>query len=730
MDYSKHNDVINALRDSQTADEDERAKARECIHFVNKPDGQWEPDVINRLRGKPRYTDDRTNPIVNQIAGEIADAEFTLRAKPAGGDATKQDAQLFDGIIRNIRNISNADLTFNSAARMVTESGLAGWEIGQDYSDGDTFDQDLLIKPINDYAYRVWWDSSSFERTHEDAEFCFKLVYVSKEEYEKRWPDKSPQSIGQSQHDQAYYYKPDVIVIAEFFRRKPIKKTLYKMSNGAVYEDSDEFQMLLDELELAGITIEDERESQDHVVTMRYMDGAQWLDDEEDTVFSVIPIIPAYANFKVVEGKIIYRGAVEKLMDNQRVHNYAFSRNVEEIALKPRNKIFMTETQMEGHEAAISTLNTNMAPVQTYNVDPEAPPPFFMDTSNVNNAVAQLIEQTDVGMNRNAGLFASNMGENPGLQSGVAIEKQIQRGSIGVQPYFEAIDYAIVKTGKILINTIPKVYDATREVRILNEDGSFDLKTINQVVIDNQTGQPISLNDLSKGNYDVTVDIGSKYKNKQAETSEHFAQLAARDPSIMGLAMDVYFRNINSPGFDEIAERARAQMLLNGTIPLEQMTDEERANYEQEQAQAQQQPQTDPAAMAMAEAEMIKGQADMLNAQNKQAEIQIKAQQLQLEAAKIDLQRQSNVENTQSQTALNLAKIEQEQQKIDLSAQRQQADTMMQMQKQIVDTQKAQAEILNLLKQATGADAIMSPTVVRAYEETAQELTDEPKREV
>ena len=77
-----------------------------------------------------------------------------------------------------------------------------------------------------------------------------------------------------------------------------------------------------------------------------------------------------------------------------------------------------------------------------------------------------------------------------------------------------------------------------------------------------------------------------------------------------------------------------------------------------------------------------------------------------------------------------MAKIEQEQQKIDLSAQRQQADTMMQMQKQIVDTQKAQAEILNLLKQATGADAIMSPTVVRAYEETAQELTDEPKREV
>ena len=264
----------------------------------------------------------------------------------------------------------------------------------------------------------------------------------------------------------------------------------------------------------------------------------------------------------------------------------------------------------------------------------------------------------------------------------------------------------------------------------MNEDGSFDLKTINQVVIDNQTGQPISLNDLSKGNYDVTVDIGSKYKNKQAETTEHFAELAARDPSIMGLAMDVYFRNINSPGFDEIAERARAQMLANGMIPLEQMTDEERANYEQEQAQAQQQPQTDPAAMAMAEAEMIKGQAEMLNAQNKQAELQIKAQQLQLEAAKIDLQRQSNVENTQSQTALNLAKIEQEQQKIDLSAQRQQADTMMQMQKQIVDTQKAQAEILNLLKQATGADAIMSPTVVRAYEETAQELTDEPKREV
>ena len=63
-----------------------------------------------------------------------------------------------------------------------------------------------------------------------------------------------------------------------------------------------------------------------------------WQDDKpKKTVFKDwLPIVPVLANFDVIDGKVIYYGAVEKLMDPQRVFNYTKSREVEEGALAPR----------------------------------------------------------------------------------------------------------------------------------------------------------------------------------------------------------------------------------------------------------------------------------------------------------------------------------------------------------------------------------------------------------
>ena len=725
MDYSSQPDILKAFRAAQDADTDMREAAREAGYFVNKRDGQWEPEIIHRLRGKPRYTDDRTNPIINQIVGEIDNSDFSVKVRPAGGDASKDSAKLYDGLIRNIRNISNFDQTQSQASRIQVECGLAGWEIVQDYADTDSFDQDLLIQPIHDYVDRVWFDPSDFSRDKRDANWCVILDYVDKDQYKKRWPEGSMNGLSTDNESEVYYHKKDFIMVGRLYYREEVKKTLFLMNNGAVYEDNEDFEMARDELEAAGIYVEDERERNTYEVKMRYFDASDWLADAEETVFSSIPVIPIYANYKVQEGKILYRGAVEKLMDQQRVHNYAFSRNVEEIALKPRNKIFMTDKQIAGYEEEVRTMNTNMNPVQRWNPDSEAPPPFYVDTSAVNMSVANLVESTDQGISRSAGMFAANMGDNPGLQSGVAIGQQIDKGNNGVGPYFEAMRCAIVRTGEILVNAIPKVYDATRQVRLLGEDGAYEMSILNQVVLDAQTGEPVTLNDLTVGNYDVTVDIGAKYKNRQQETAEQFAMIAQRDPSIMALAADVYFKNMNAPGFDLVAERARAQMLNNAVIPVEQMTDEERQAYEQEQAEAANQPPpVDPAAMQLAQAETMKAEADMMEAQNKQAQLQIDAQKLQLEAAKIQMANQANIEKTQSETAVNIAKVEQDQQKIDLQAQQQQIDTMLAMQKQQVEMQKGLAETLEKIRSAMGADAIMSPETVQAYNNVSKGLND------
>ena len=47
----------------------------------------------------------------------------------------------------------------------------------------------------------------------------------------------------------------------------------------------------------------------------RWPHGMDWLNDEQTTVFNQVPVIPAFANFKIFENKILYRGMVEKTID-------------------------------------------------------------------------------------------------------------------------------------------------------------------------------------------------------------------------------------------------------------------------------------------------------------------------------------------------------------------------------------------------------------------------------
>jgi hypothetical protein len=717
----KHSDVVTKLRDAQGTQRDMRSAVREAHNFVDKRDGQWEPDVINKMRGKPRYTDDRTNPIVNQIVGELKNAEFSIKIRPAGGDATKQLADIRNGIIRNIRNMSNADAIFEQAGRKVVKGGFAAWQITHDYYDDDSFDQDLFIEPIHDAQDRVWLDTGDLTENGSDAKWGMVLHYVTKDDYAEMFPKGSGKSLGTDQWSSAYYYKPDAITIGHYFYLKEETVTLLQMSDGKVLKATEEVESILDELAEQGINIEDSREVNQKVCYFRMLDAGGWLSEPERTVFDCVPIVPAYGNFEVVEGKIIYRGVVEKMMDMQRVHNYAVSRNVEEVALAPRKKIFMTPAQAKGHEESIRTMNTNMNPVQFYNAQGNLPPPYEGGANSPNMALQTLVESSDQSISRSAGLFAANMGDNTNLQSGIALETQIDRGNNGTSIYFSAMETAICRTGVILNKAIPKVYDATRQVRILREDNQVEVLLMNNVVLDQQSGEEVTLNDLTIGKYDVVCDIGKSYKNRQQEAADMFLKAAERDPSLLQIAGDLWLSNVNAVGFDKIAERTRAMALKNGVIPEEQLTEEEKAYIQQQQAQPQ---QPDPAQIAL-EIEQMKAQTAMMVQQNMQVQHQLEMQKLQFDA-------QGEQQKLQSKLAVDSAKINQTQERIELEGARVQLEAQRDDFKRMTDMMGAQTKQMSTfaralvdIKTAIGADVIVNKDATDAYGNVAGKLAEE-----
>lgn len=690
--FEDHSKVLAMLKESQEADRDNREAAREAHLFIDKRDGQWEPNWWNASQGKPRYTFDMTGPIVDVVAGEIERADFGISITPSGGEASKDDAKLFSGIVRNIEDQSGAVDTYNIAARNMVTSGIDGWMIVQKYLDDDSFDQELAIEPIANFIDSVWL--GPFKKPDAaDMEWCVVLEAISKDEYLQRFgDDKKCISVGDGRQTQAYYNKLDQVVIGNIFYIKEEPRELVLTQSGRVL-DAEESKDVLDELGAAGDPVVKTRKRVKREVYSRLFDGSGWLNEEQETVFSEIPVIPAIANFKILENKVIYRGIVEKLLDPQRVFNYSKSREIEEGALAPRAKYWMTRKQAAGEEETLETLNTNSDPVQFFTPDPENPgAPQQNGGAQINPGLVSLSADMRTVFQQAASLFAASMGDNPGLQSGVAIKRLQDKGDVGTTKYFKAVERAIARTARILVDAIPKVFTEERELRILGEDGAADIRKVNQPVFDRQSGKMVILNDLSRGKFSVSCSSGPSFQSRQQETVAAITEIAAVDPSVIQMGSDILFNNLSSPGMDLIAQRKRQQLFQAGLIPFEQMTDEEKQKMQQMQSQ----PQQPDAATLLAQAEIGKAQAQT-------DKVIVEAQVAQRQEDRAD--------------ALAQAKIQLDQMKM-----------ILDQQAQLIEAQNKQADTLKLIKDAIGAQIVVGPVNTEAYARAANNLNESLNR--
>lgn len=698
IDYTDHDKVVATLKVDQEPEHDNRERAREAHYFVEKPDGQWEPGIISAMGNRPRYTFDLINPIIDQIAGEMDQADFDIRVRPAGGEASKENAITLDGLIRNIENMSNAQNVYMAGARDMIVSGIGGWEVVQDWAETDSFDQDLFIRPICDFVNRVWFDSGAELQDMSDANHVFVLQNLTKTEYESRFPKGGGQSVNTEKSTDAYTFKPDFVTVGRILYKKKTKKTLVRMSNGAVYEQTDDFKKVVNELKQQGITVKDERERDSFEVHSRLFDGSDWLKEDEKTVFQLLPVIPTFGNFRISDGKVIYRGHVEKLIDAQRVYNYSRSREIEEGALAPRAKYWMTEAQAAGHEGELETLNTNADPVQFFNPDEENPgPPQQSGGAAINPGLTNVSASMSQQIQQSAGLFGLNQGDlQQGNLSGVAIQSIQNKGDNATIKYFTSQEVAICQTARVLVNAAPKVYDSERMIRVLGEDGVDEMVKINEKVFDNETQEFSTLNDLTVGKYDVTCDVGPAFKNRQQETIKAFQELATVIPGLAEITADIQLKNIPTPGMDLAAERVRQRLFQSNLIPESQMTDEEKEQLQQ----AQQQPKEPSPEDVIAKAEEDRVRAETADTISKTQE---RAKKLELQELTLALKKQS--QDVAHQNELIKANID--------------------GQKQIFEVLNLQAQTLKTLREASGVDAITGPHVIESFVQQAETITDQ-----
>lgn len=662
MAIKDHKKVLKALSTWQSSERDSRELARESLTFVRVRGGQWEDKVTRIFSGKPRYEFDRVYPVIKTITGDLQDIEFGAKVVEAGSGADNEIAETYEGMLRSIQNMSNFPAIMGSAAEHVVTSGFDAWEVVSDWADVDAFEQDLLIEPVQDALNRVWFGPSS-KVDHSDCKEAVKLTAISRSDYEKEYPKGGMQSVGS---DSEITDEDDDIVIGQYYCIREEKAELHLLSNDKIMR-ADQFDPVKKDMEAAGVTIVRSRERSIPVCYIRKFDGADWLGDEETTVFAYIPLVPVYGHYDVIEGERSYFGVTEKLKDPQRIYNYAKSREISEGALAPIEKIAATKAQVAGHEAQNSTLNNDHNPLFIYNPDAKAPPPFKLQGNQPNANLALTQQGAALDIQEISNSYNPARGQGLAGHSGVAYEMLQNKSNLSSISFVKALKLAVHLTAKIIIDAIPKVYDTrSRQVRLLNEDGSSQYKSINEEIY-SPGEEPKVLRDLSQGHYDVVITTGKTFASRKTEGVEALMTVAQAYPAILDEGADILIKSMDAPYINQLSDRIRAQMVKTGRIPEPQLTDDERAKLQAEMEAAANQP-PDPMQEATIQAIMMEVQKGQMEAQKSQVEMQEKMQSMQIkmmeqERKNLELQLkmaqgEAGIQKTQAETIEKLTKSE------------------------------------------------------------------------
>lgn len=711
-----HKEALERFNSVWNAEKDQRRLAIEDMRFAHAEDGQWDEQAIEKRKDRPRYTINRIAGAIDQVVGDQRQNRTQIKVRSVSG-GTDDVAKVEAGLIRNIESVSDADSIYDAAFDEVVTGGYGGWRVLTKFTESNPFEQEVVIAPIKSAASSLFLDNSAQKYDKSDAMWGFYVESMTLEKFKNQYPDATIVDFSSELYHSSSckeWFRDNQVMVAEYWTVDMVPTEIALLSDGRII-DMEEEKAVLDELADNGVEIIKQRKTTKRKVRSYQINGAEVLKGPMDWAGKYIPLVPVFGRTFNIEGKDFVRGLVRNAKDPQRIFNYATSTAIETTALTPKDPYWITAEQAKGHEARLKTFNTRNSPFMLYNTDPKSPgPPQRTGAPQVQTALIQQVTQAADDIHATTGLFAPAMGNAPQLLSEKSVLAQSEKGDRGVYVFESNKNKSIAFTGEILIDLLPRIYDTQRVVTVLNFDGTTENVTINeqalnefnQPILDEETGEQVIVNDLGRGVYESYVEAGPAYKTMREESAQQLIELATGSPVFEQMATDLIAKNLGILESEELTKRVRKFMIMNGTA---EPTEDEIKELGLDQPQ-----QPDPTQVAVVE---------NLQMQSANLAADIKKKEAEADAKSID---------SQVKVANLTAQDEEREQRFELELQRMQQNFTLALKEQqrkseesIIAMQKQQAETLEILRQATGADAIINQHTIEAYDQTAENLNQD-----
>ena len=545
--------------------------------YAGSPDNhwQWPADVLatrgavqgQTINARPTLTINKLPQHVRQVTNDQRQNRPGAKVIPVDDKADIEIADIFNGMIRHIEYISDADVAYDTACENQVSYGEGYLRLLTEYCDDDTFDQDIKIGRVRN-SFSVYMDPTIQDPTGADAKWCFVTEDLTKAEYARLYPDAAPittlQSLGVGDQSISNWLNEDTIRIADYYYVDYDRATLNLYpGNTTAFEGSPEDKILKAHFGKPTKS----RESDRPRVKYCKINGYEIL-SENEWAGKWIPVIRIVGNEFEVDGRLYVSGLVRNAKDAQRMYNYWVSQEAEMLALAPKAPFIGYGGQFEGYEEKWKTANTTNWPYLEVNPDVTdgqgavLPLPQRSQPPMASSGLLQAKAGAAEDIKSTTGQYNASLGMGSNERSGKAILARQREGDVGTYHYGDNLARGVRHIARQLVDLIPKIYDTQRIARIIGEDGETKMVKINpeqeqpvNKIIDEQGIVIEKIYNPGVGKYDVVATTGPGYATKRQEALEAMAQLLQGNPQLWQVAGDLFVKNMDWPGAQEMAKR-------------------------------------------------------------------------------------------------------------------------------------------------------------------------------
>lgn len=604
---------------------------------------QWPTDMLDKRtkQGRPSLVIPKLSAFIRQVVNDARQNRPQIVTKPVDGLADPKTASVLDGLVRHIQVRSNADIAYDTGIDCAVSGGFGYWTVDVEYADGMSMDKEIRINPVSN-PLSIVGDPYSQRSDSSDWNSAFQTTMIPEDKFEELYKGAARTNWEAEYKDCGEQWRDgEDIMVAKWWTREEIDKTVYKLSDGRVVDDAF-MEQQGEMLAATGTRVVGSRQTKGYKVRQRILTGVEVI-EEKPWSGQYIPIIPIYGEELNIEGKRYFMSLIHSAKDAQRRYNYWASAATELVALAPKTPFIGEAKAFEEEPHKWDTINTeSWAYIATPNgiTPPQRQP---LDGGQAVGAISQAMAASDE-IKAILGMYDASLGQKSNETSGKAIMARQREGDTATFHFVDNQARAVRHTGCVIVDLAPSVYPPGSVVRILGERDMEATVTLGnadpqapkpaaspldeQDVIQEAGGLP-DIYDIGLGRYDVTVDTGPSYNSKREQTSYEMTEFIRAFPDAAPVIGDIFAKNQDWQGADEIGRRLKAMLpsqIAGGPSPEVQQLQQQ---LEQVTTQAEQ-------AVQELQAQLEQANADK---ETEQAKINIERMKLEVERYRAETER-------------------------------------------------------------------------------------------